>query len=101
MQIPQDKMKEIITQELSKLDPEIQERMAESLKKSEEQRKLNEERYGEVYHRLDRLLRLTWSDAPSVILANELCMLCELYSTVHPEINAQVDYVGFSSGGEV
>ena len=94
MQIPQDKLHEIIVQELSKLDPDLQEKMAESLKRSEEQRKLNEERFGEVYHRLDRLLKLTWSDASSIILANELRMLCDLYSKVHPEIKAQVDFTG-------
>ena len=101
MQIPKDKLREIIQYELSKLDPELQEKMADSLATSKEKQKLNEERYGEVYHRLDRLLKLTWCDAPSIILANELRMLCELYSTVHPEIKTQVYYAKSSLKSEV
>ena len=101
MKISKEHLTELVKEALDKLTPEQRQLIQESQAQEEERAKLNEERYGEVYHRLDRLLKLTKCSAPSIILANELRMVCELYSTVHPEIKTQVEYTGFSPDGEV
>ena len=101
MKISKEHLTDLVKEALDKFTPEQQQLIQENQALTEEKRKLNEERYGEVYHRLDRLLKLTKCDAPNIILANELRMVCELFSTVHPEIKTQVDYARLSSDGEV
>ena len=101
MKMSQEQLKNTIQDALSKFLPEEQEAILENVAMAEEKQKLNEERYEEVYHRLDRLLKLTKRDAPSIILANELRMLCELYSSMHPKIEVQVEFFGLHSQGEV
>lgn len=101
MKMSQEQLKTTIQDTLDKLTPEQQQVILENLATGKEKQKLNEERYTEVYHRLDRLLKLTKCDAPSIILANELRTLCELYSSIHPKIEVQVGYAGLQSEGEV
>ena len=94
MKISKEQMTDLVKEALDKLTPEERQLIQESQTRSEERVKLNKKKYGKVYNRLDRLLKLTKCDAPSVILANELSMLCEFYSEVHSEIKAQVDFIG-------
>ena len=101
MKISKEHLTTMVKEAIDNLTPEEQQLIQESQALTEEKAKLNRKKYGKVYHRLDRLLKLTKCDAPSIILANELRMLCELFSTVHPEIESQVDYAGLHSEGEV
>ena len=100
-QLTDEQLTDLVKEALDKLTPEERQLIQEGQARSEERVRLNKKKYGKVYNRLDRLLKLTKCDAPSVILANELRMLSEFYSEVHPEIKTQVEYTGFPSDGEV
>ena len=93
-QMTDEQLADLVKEALNKLTPEERQLIQEGQARSKERAKLNKKKYGKVYNRLDRLLKLTKCDAPSVILANELRMLCEFYSEVHSEIKAQVDFTG-------
>ena len=101
MKISKEHLTDLVKEALDKLTPEQQQLIQEDQALAEERAKLIKKKYGKVCNRLDRLLKLTMVGAPSIILANELRMVCELYSTVHPEIKTQVEYTGSSSDGEV
>ena len=90
MKMSIEQMKNTIIEEAKKLG--VYEKIELSLQEAAENTRLNEEKYDEVYHRIDRLKKLTHCDAPSIILANELRTLCELYSSIHPNIEAQVKF---------
>tara|TARA_Y100000593_G_scaffold28076_1_gene56134 strand:+ start:126 stop:431 length:306 start_codon:yes stop_codon:yes gene_type:complete len=94
MKISKEQLTDLVKEALDKLTPEQQQLIQEDQALSEEKAKLNKKKYGKVYNRLDRLLKLTKCGAPSILLANELRMLSEFYSEVHPEIKTQVEYTG-------
>ena len=100
-QLTDEQLKDLVKEALDKLTPEQRQLIQEDQARSEERAKLNKKMYGKVYNRLDRLLKLTKCGAPSIILANELRMLCEFYSEVHSEIKVDVDFTGLSLDGEV
>ena len=100
-QLTDEQLKDLVKEALDKLTPEQRQLIQEDQARSEERAKLNKKKYGKIYNRLDRLLKLTKCDAPSVILANELRMLSEFYSEVHPEIKTQVEYTGLFPEVEV
>ena len=101
MKISKEHLTTIVKEAIDNLTPEQQQLIQEDQARSEERVKLNKKMYGKVYNRLDRLLKLTKCGAPSIILANELRMVCEFYSEVHSEIKVDVDFAGFSLDGEV
>ena len=101
MKISKEHLTDLVKEALDNLTPEQRQLIQKDQALTEEKVKLNRKKYGKVYNRLDRLLKLTKCDAPSIVLANELRMLCEVFSTVHPEIEAKVDYAGLHSEGEV
>ena len=101
MKISKEHLTTIVKEAIDKLTPEQRQLIQEDQARSEERAKLNKKKYGKVCNRLERLLKLTKLGAPCIILANELRMVCELFSTVHPEIKTEVDYAGLHSEGEV
>ena len=94
MKLSSEQMKEII---LSSLSEEEKEQIKNSIEITREEREANEKRWSDALYRLERLQRLTVFGAPSIILANELRMLCEEYEKVDPSI---MDKLKYSFAGE-
>lgn len=88
MQMTKEQLKAVMLEEAKKLG--LDKKVELSLEKAAEKKRLNEEIYEEVYFRIDRLKKLTTMDAPNIILANELRMLGEEYSKIHPNIRFEL-----------
>lgn len=88
MEMTKEQLKAIISEEAKKLG--LDKKVELSLEEAAEKKRLNEEMYKEVNFRLDRLKKLTTMSAPSFILANELRMLGEEYSKIHPNIKFEL-----------